>query len=155
MRRKCLPAAAATVAALAFAAPSHASLLPAEQALLGEVNRVRAEHGLTPFRIDPRLERTARAHSADMIRRDYFNHGAFQSRLLSAGAYGPAFGENLAWGVGPQAAAAAIVRMWMRSPGHRGNLLRPGFRRIGIAAPRGEFLGWRGARVVTLDFAGT
>jgi hypothetical protein len=47
------------------------------------------------------------------------------------------------------------VRLWLRSPRHRGNLLRPGFRRLGIAAPRGEFLGWRGARVVTLDFAGT
>ena len=155
MRLKCLPAAAATAAALAFAAPSHASLMPAEQSLLGEMNRVRAEHGLAPFQIDPALERTARAHSADMIRRDYFNHGALKSRLQAAGARGPIFGENLAWGVGPQAAAAAIVRLWMGSPGHRANLLRPGFQRIGIAAPRGEFLGWRGARVMTLDFAGT
>jgi len=155
VRRKCLPAAAATAAALAFAAPSQASLLPAEQSLLGEMNRVRAEHGLAPFQIDPALERTARAHSADMIRRDYFNHGALKSRLQAAGARGPIFGENLAWGVGPQAAAAAIVGLWMGSPGHRRNLLRPGFQRIGVAAPRGEFLGWRGARVVTLDFAGT
>jgi len=154
VRRKCLPAAAATAVALAFAAPSHASLLPAEQALLGEMNRVRAEHGLAAFRVDWALQRTARGHSADMVRRDYFNHGSFQSRIRAAGARGPVFGENLAWGVGPQPSATAIVRLWLQSPGHRGNLLRPGFHRIGIAAPRGEFLGWRGARVVTLDFAG-
>ena len=155
MRRKCLPAAAATAAALALAAPSHASLLPAEQALLREMNRVRAEHELAPFRVDSALERTARAHSADMIRRDYFDHGAFESRMQDAGARGPMFGENLAWGVGSKTAAAAIVRLWLRSPGHRANLLRPGFHRVGIGAPRGEFLGWRGARVVTLDLAGT
>ena len=154
MRRKCLPAAAATAAALAFAAPSLGSLLPAERSLLGELNRVRAEHGLAPFRVDSALQRSARAHSVDMIRRDYFDHGALQSRLQAAGARGPVFAENLAWGVGPQASAAAITRLWLRSPGHRGNLLRPGFHRIGIAAPRGEFLGRRGARVVTLDLAG-
>jgi uncharacterized protein YkwD len=155
VRRKCLPAAAATAAALAFAAPSLGSLLPAEQSLLGEMNRVRAEHGLAPFRVDPALQRSARAHSADMIRRDYFDHGAFESRMQDAGARGPTFGENLAWGVGPKSAAAAIVRLWLRSAGHRANLLRPGFHRVGIGAPRGEFLGRRGARVVTLDFAGT
>jgi uncharacterized protein YkwD len=155
VRWKRLPAAAATAAALALAAPSHASLSSAEQALLRELNRVRAEQGLAPFRVDAALERTARAHSADMIRRDYFDHGAFQSRMQDAGARGPMFGENLAWGVGTKAAAAAIVRLWLRSPGHRANLLRPGFHRVGIGAPRGEFLGRRGARVVTLDLAGT
>jgi uncharacterized protein YkwD len=155
LRRKCL-LAAATAAALAFAVPAHAvTLSPAEQALLGEINRVRAVNGVAPFRVDATLERTARGHSADMIRRNYFSHGAFRARMRAAGARGPIFGENLAWGVGPQAAAAAIVGLWLKSPGHRANLLRPGFRRVGIGAPRGTFQGWRGARVVTLDFAGT
>lgn len=155
MRRKCLPAAAATIAALACAAPSRAAeLTSAERALLVEVNEARSAHGLAPLRVDARLERAARAHSTDMLRRDYFAHGAFATRIRSTGAAGPIFGENLAWGVGTRAAAAAIVRMWLRSPGHRQNLLRPGFRRVGLAAPRGEFLGYRGAQVITLDFAG-
>jgi uncharacterized protein YkwD len=155
VRRKCLPAAAATVAALVCAAPSPAGLTSAEQALLGELNRVRAANGVAPLRVDAQLEQAARAHSADMLRRDYFSHLGFASRIRSSGARGPSFGENLAWGTGAAAAAAAIVRMWLGSPGHRENLLRPGFRRVGLATPRGEFLGYRGARVVTVDFAGT
>ena len=158
MRRTCPPAVAVavTIAALACAAPSPASgLTPAEQALLGELNRTRSSQGLAPLRVDWRLRRAALAHSEDMIRRDYFAHGAFVSRIRQFGAPGPAFGENLAWGVGSGADPAAVVRMWLASPGHRQNLLRPGFHRVGLAAPRGEFLGYAGARVMTVDFAGT
>ena len=90
-----------------------------------------------------------------MLRRGYFGHSGFATRIRATGAAGPIFGENLAWGVGPAGSAAAIVRLWLRSPGHRENLLRPGWRRVGIGAPRGVFFGYRGARVVTLDFAGT
>jgi uncharacterized protein YkwD len=42
----------------------------------------------------------------------------------------------------------------MRSPGHRANLLRPGWTRVGIGARVGTFQGYRGATVVTADFAG-
>jgi uncharacterized protein YkwD len=153
----CPPAAAAavTIAALACAAPSQGSgLTPAERGLLGELNGARSAHGLAPLRVDWRLRRAALAHSEEMLRRDYFAHGAFVRRIRSFGAVGPAFGEVLAWGVGQTAEPAAVVRMWLGSPGHRQNLLRPGFRRVGLAAPRGEFLGYRGARVVTVDFAG-
>jgi uncharacterized protein YkwD len=45
--------------------------------------------------------------------------------------------------------------MWMASPGHRANLLRPGWVRVGIGARTGNFLGYPGANVVTADFAGT
>jgi uncharacterized protein YkwD len=157
VRPTCPPAVAAavTIAALACAAPSQASgLTPAERALLGELNGVRSARGLTPLRVDWSLRRAALAHSQDMLRRDYFAHGAFERRLRSFGAAGPAFGEVLAWGVGPGAEPAAVVRMWLGSPGHRQNLLRAGFRRVGLAAPQGEFLGYSGAQVVTVDFAG-
>ena len=42
----------------------------------------------------------------------------------------------------------------MGSPGHRANLLRPGWNRIGLGALKGNFLGYTGATVVTADFAG-
>ena len=64
------------------------------------------------------------------------------------------YGENLAWGTGPFATARRVVSGWMASPGHRANLLRPGWRRIGLGALRGNFLGYPGATVVTADFAG-
>ena len=132
-----------------------ASLSQSERSLLGAVNDVRAAHNLRPLKVDAKLLAAARAYSATMIQQDVFTHGAFMERLTRSGARGPAFGENLAWGTGPYASARNIVRMWMDSPGHRANLLRPGWRRVGIGARIGNFLGYPGATVVTADFAGT
>jgi uncharacterized protein YkwD len=42
----------------------------------------------------------------------------------------------------------------MSSPGHRANLLRPGWNRIGLGVLKGHFLGYAGATVYTADFAG-
>jgi uncharacterized protein YkwD len=142
--------------ALGGVAPATAaSLTSPERALLQQMNRTRAAHGLGPLSVDWRLQRAARSHATDMLRRDYFSHGAFLSRVLSFGPTGPMFGENLAWGVGDRARPASIVRAWLASPGHRAVLLRPGFRRVGVAAPTGNFRGVSGTRVVTADFAGT
>jgi uncharacterized protein YkwD len=46
-----------------------------------------------------------------------------------------------------------IVRQWLNSPAHRENLLRPGYRRVGLGAAIGTYSGVR-ARMVTADFAG-
>ena len=45
---------------------------------------------------------------------------------------GWSLGENIAWGTGGLATAAEIHRAWMRSPGHKANILRRQFREIGI-----------------------
>ena len=142
---------------LAFAVVSTATaatLTASERSVLAEMNRVRAAHGLVGLRVDYRLTRAARAHSQDMLRRDYFAHGSFLSRILRYGASGPVFGENLAWGTGSRAQARSIVASWLASPGHRRNLLRAGFRRVGLGAPVGTFRGIAGVRMVTADFAG-
>ena len=125
-----------------------------EASLLSVVNGVRADHDLKPLAADQRLARAARGHSATMLRRDILTHGSFGARLRRSGALGPRFGENLAWGTGRHASATAIVGAWLRSPGHRANLLRAGFRRIGVGALAGRFAGYSGAVVVTAAFAG-
>jgi uncharacterized protein YkwD len=126
----------------------------AEQALLAEMNRVRAAHGAPALRIDGRLEAAARSHSRDMLRRGYFAHGDFARRLTGVGARGPTVGENLGWGVGFRGTAQGIVAAWLESPSHRANLLRRGFRRVGLGRLVGRFAGNGGATVVTADFAG-
>lgn len=133
------------------ATASARGLTSSETTLLQAMNGVRAAHGLAPLCVDYRLERTARIHSADMLRRQYFAHGAFASRVRSSGAPGPVFGENLAWG---PASASWVVSRWLASPEHRSILLRPGFRRVGIGALQGTFAGRAGALIVTADFAG-
>jgi uncharacterized protein YkwD len=124
-----------------------------ESRIIGAMNRVRVSHGLRPLRLAAKLHAAARAHSADMIRRGYFGHGAFDRRLNAYGVRAPVVGENLAWGSGVYGAASTIVQEWLVSPEHRANLLRPGFFLVGVGSAVGPFAGRR-AVVVTADFAG-
>jgi uncharacterized protein YkwD len=138
-----------------FAGIAHAaSLSRSELALLRAMNEARRTHGLPPLRIDTRLEQTSRAHSGAMIRTATFTHGAFATRIRRAGVRAPRVGENLAWAVGPMAEAHALVNVWLASPEHRANLLRPGYRTVGVGIRIGSFEGYAGASVVTTDFAG-
>jgi uncharacterized protein YkwD len=126
----------------------------AEASLLREMNKARAAYHLVPLRADTTLRNAARNHSTDMLRRGYFAHGDFAQRMQRFHVAGSFAGENLAWGVGARASAQTIVAEWLASPEHRKNLLRPGFRRIGLASLVGSFSGYAGATVVTADFAG-
>ena len=127
-------------------------LTSSEVSLLRTMNGVRASHGLRPLRVDFHLVRAARGHSADMMRHQYFAHGSVAGRVLSAGAHGPLFGEDLAWATG--ITANWVVGAWLASPRHRAILLRRGFSRVGIGYAFGSFIGHGGAGVVTADFAG-
>src|SRR5215210_1805628 len=155
LSKKVLVAFVALISASVLVAPAaDARPTRAETSLLQTVNQVRAQHGLAALRLDVRLERSARAYSAYMLRTGTFAHGDFRSRIARYGARGPAVGENLAWAVGSNGTAEGVVRMWLASPSHRANLLRPGFRRIGIGRRVGTFAGYGGAAVVTANFAG-
>jgi uncharacterized protein YkwD len=119
-----------------------------ELAILRAVNRVRAAHGRRPLRLGPALHRAARAHSVDMVRRGYFDHGPFVQRLRSYGVRAHALGENLAHATEPGFSATLVVQMWMTSPGHRSVMLDRSFSRIGVGVAGGL------TRLVTADFAG-
>jgi uncharacterized protein YkwD len=141
-------------AALLLAPTASAGLTRSEASILHEMNRVRAAHGLQSLRTESRLERAARSHSREMVRTGSFAHGAFGTRMRQFQVQGSFAGENLAWGVGVRGTARGIVAAWLASPGHRANLLRPSFRRVGVGAFVGSFHGFAGANVVTADFAG-
>jgi uncharacterized protein YkwD len=124
-----------------------------EATLLQAVNATRHAHGLRPLRFDGRLQTAARSWSGTLLRSDVFTHGDFAGRMRSFHVAGLA-GENLAWGSGSYASASSVVAMWLASPGHRANLLKPSYRRIGIGIARGSFQGYHGASVITADFGG-
>jgi uncharacterized protein YkwD len=126
-----------------------------ERALLAEVNRVRAAHGLGALRTDSRLIRAARSHTQTMLHRNTFAHGNTAARLRRFGIRSGRVGENLAWGAGTYGSAEAIVRMWLRSPTHRANLLHRSFRKIGLGTGFGSFAGYSSAIVVTANFQGS
>jgi uncharacterized protein YkwD len=123
------------------------SVTPDEYAIVRAMNAVRAANGAPPLRTGTALTRAARAHSADMARRGYFDHGAFVQRLRRFGVRMPYIGENLASGSGGLS-AQGIVNMWVTSPPHRQNLLDRGFQRVGVG------LAGASRRLVTADFGG-
>jgi uncharacterized protein YkwD len=104
------------------------------------LNEQRARRGLAPLRQNPLLASAALAHSEDMVRRGFFEHDTPegvtpQDRILRTGyvtGRGKATGENLAWGEGVRASPGEIVEGWMRSPGHKRNILRKEFQEIGF-----------------------
>ena len=148
------PAAAqASCGAAASARPARVSPAAAERATLCLLNIQRRRHHLRPLHENRRLERAARRHSHSMVKHRYFGHGDFAGRIHHAGYHGYTLGENIAWGSLRYATPTAIVNLWMHSPGHRANILRPQFRDIGIGiadgAPEG---GVGGAATYTTDF---
>jgi uncharacterized protein YkwD len=101
IKRKILLAFLALFALLGSAAGASArGLSSSEASLLQTMNTVRTSRGLAPLRLDVRLLRAARGHSADMMNRQYFAHGAVAARALAQRARGPVYGEDLAWGTG-------------------------------------------------------
>ena len=144
------------VAAVLVAPAANAAikLTSPEAALLTAMNQTRQAHSLAPLRVDPNLLRAARWQSSDMASKGYFAHGAFAQRMAAFRVRGPRMGENLAWGSGSLGNPQVIVHEWLNSPAHRENLLRAGYRRVGIGAAVGTYSGVAGARMVTADFAG-
>lgn len=125
-----------------------------EQSLLRSINAARARAGVPPLRVAAPLQRAARAHSNAMLRTGSFTHGNWYSRLRRHGVRGRTLGENIAWGVGTEGTAEAIVGMWLASPPHRQTMLRRGFRYVGVGVATGSFSGYGGASIATADFAG-
>ena len=128
------------------AIPGSASSNAAVKSTVCLVNRERSSRRLRRVRLNKRLSTAAARHGRDMVHRDYFSHrspsgSTFLQRIKVTGYLRQvrawSAGENLAWGSGGLASPRSIVRSWMKSPGHRANILNGRFREVGIAVVRG------------------
>ena len=120
-----------------------------EARMLELVNRERAANGLRPVEADPEMREVARKHSADMFARGYFSHYTPDGkspfdRMREDGVRFRTAGENLALAPTLEIAHNGL----MNSPGHRENILRPQFGRLGI----GILDGGRAGLMVTQKF---
>ncbi|MBD2092162.1 CAP domain-containing protein [Microcoleus sp. FACHB-1515] len=96
-----------------------------EQAVHDQVNEYRAEQGLPPLTLDPRISEIARQHSADMAAgRVEFGHAGFESRVRSIARAVPyrSAAENVAYNQGYSTPVEQAVQGWIESPGHRVNM---------------------------------
>ncbi len=109
-------------------------LSQAERQMLDMVNRERFKAGLPPLKANRKLTDAARGHAANMARRGTLNHTlggrTFDQRIDATGYRHWAAGENIFAGAG----ASQAMSFWMRSPGHRGNILNRTYQEIGIGA---------------------
>ena len=113
-----------------------------ERQMLDLVNEERQAAGLQPLAPDPELTEVARAHSADMFARGYFAHDTPDGltpfdRMRAANVRFLTAGENLALAPTISVAHTGL----MNSPGHRANILRPQFGRLGIGVMDGGMRG--------------
>ena len=131
---------------------SRVTLNANEKTMLVKHNRVRADRGLKRLCIHPKLQRAVEAHTQDMIRRDYFDHGDVGKRLKKFGYNWRFCGENIAYGSGTRGAPGRIFDGWMSSSGHRSNILNRKYREVGIGAVTGNYNGTKNTTVWTVDF---
>ncbi len=126
----------------AVPAPAPTAASPAAASTAASVaeltNAERARAGLSPFRVDPRLNEAARLHVAQMVdlaRLDHVLPGAPYptptDRLAAAGYAWQSWAENIAMG---QPSPASVVAAWMQSSGHRANILNANLTELGVAA---------------------
>ncbi len=111
------------------------------------LNKERKRRGRRALAASGALTDAAQSYAAQMVRDSFFDHvSPAGSTLLSrirrstdylADAARYTLGENLAWGSGELATPRQTVIAWMRSPGHRRNILDRRFREAGFGVAAG------------------
>lgn len=117
-------------AAPAAAAPS-AQPSAFERQVLSYTNAERTKRGLRPLALNTCATYYAKRWAAQLNRNGSLSHQSL-SPIMSNCHAGRA-GENVAYG---NVTPAQLVAMWMRSDGHRANILNPRFTSMGVGAVR-------------------
>jgi len=119
-----------------------------EHLVFEKVNEERVKHGLKPLIWDERLYRAAKHHAEWMAGKDCCQHEEdslkFRKPLDRARFYGfrgRIVGENVhcrPYFGSEEVAAEETVEAWMKSPGHRRNMLNPRYSYAAVAAAKTE-----------------
>lgn len=113
-----------------------------EDEMLVLVNRERTSRGLPALEMDPELRLLARSYADQMFKRGYFAHETPEGvdpfeRMREANITFGLAGENLALAPSLDTAHNGL----MNSPGHKANILRDGFLKVGIGVMDGGLYG--------------
>jgi uncharacterized protein YkwD len=127
--------------------PAHLSNGQARKAILCLVNQKRARSGVGKLDRNRALQKAAQRHNRRMHGTGCFSHqcsgeAALDRRLksvgyLSGGLSRWGYGENIGWGMRNDGTPKAMVKAWMKSPGHRANILSDSFEHIGVGFDNG------------------
>ena len=125
--------------------PADADNVTGRRKMLHLLNQTRRNHDLPAFRLNFNVSHFAWRHSKRMAARNRCYHTTNLYDVVRT--YSPStWGENVA-------AAGTLKRirtLWMRSAGHRANILNPRFRKIGIGVVKARGFLW----VTTIFYGG-
>lgn len=126
--------AKALLLALAVAGSPVAAASPAET-VLSAVNAARTKAGCQPLRLNSKLTAAAKSHANAMAEQNFFGHAGkdgskFSSRIKRQGYSYRTAAENIAAG---HRTAMQAVQGWLKSAGHRRNILNCRMTETGIA----------------------
>jgi uncharacterized protein YkwD len=145
----------------ADAVPAADNLAQVGQATLCLLNRQRAGRGLAVLAENGALSSASRGYAQRMVAQAFFAHespdgGTLVDRLGAArylaGDSDWSVGENIGWGQGALASARSMVDAWMRSPGHRRNILGADYREVGLGLALGTPVDASWGATYTTDF---
>lgn len=105
-----------------------------EYQLFDLTNAARVKHGLNPLSFDHQVKQTARDHSMDMAKNNYFSHTNLEGkspfdRMTEDNISYRVAGENLASG---QLSSIFAHEGLMNSKGHRKNILHKEYKSLGV-----------------------
>ena len=105
------------------------------EAAVRDLNAYRASHGLSPVRLDIKLNTASEIHAADLAQAGIISHegtdgSTHGDRVHRVGYNFVIAGENVATG---QRSWEDVFQAWKDSPGHNANLLREDVSDFGIA----------------------
>jgi uncharacterized protein YkwD len=126
----------ALIGAVAVGSPAQAAVSRSTQletSVAYWTNQWRTVVHCPQVKVDVRLAKAARSHSAWMAKTGTFSHigtggTSFVTRIKSAG-YASPQSENIAWGARE---GKEVLQMWMASPGHRANIANCKAKSVGI-----------------------
>ena len=118
-----------------------------------DINTERTSRSLSALPMTEALRLVARAHSEDMAARDFFAHtnpdgdDPFE-RMGNANISFQTAGENIFWNNFPDPVGTAVDG-WMKSDGHRANILEEGFTHTGMGVAGDPVAGYYFTQVFT------
>ena len=124
---------------------NRASTAPSEleQSIFDAVNGERGEREIEPLEWSDEALEVARNHSERMARLGYFSHedpelGGLDARMRRLGVRAWSAGENLFAIHGHADPVSLAVEGWLKSPGHRQNMLNSRFTRSAVGIARAD-----------------
>lgn len=114
-----------------------------EKRLLDSINAERAKNNLSPLIADPELMKVARVKANDMTKNNYFSHysptfGSPFDMMRQFGITFKAAAENIAGNSTVEGAVSA----WMKSEGHRNNIMNSNYNYTGIGISKSNKYGY-------------